>query len=107
MYWDERQTEREKWKFHYKGSELLQAALKKRNAARQAETVSREQMAVFMRDRKISMDSDDVKKCKAEIDKSATLAEQCGVYVHEFTRNGDREYTLGIGDVTFFGLVKE
>jgi len=39
-----------------------------------------------------------------EIEESGKMKEQCSVFVHEFSRNLDAVYELGLGDVTFFGL---
>lgn len=63
-------------------------------------------MADFMKDMNVSQNDTKVQEVKRDITTFGTLKEQCSVFQHEFARNPGKEYQLGLGDVTFFGLAE-
>jgi len=94
------------WTYSYKGRELLPYAQKLYTSYRAQEEESRNRMADFMKDMKIANNDRRVEDTKREIVTFGTLKEQCAVFKHEFARNSEKEYELGLGDVTFFGLTE-
>lgn len=97
-------TNRDGWKFTYKGSELLAYAKKKLEAFTAKETAARKQMASLMLDAKVNANGEEVDKVKRVIASAGMEREKCAVWVHEFQRNGDKEYWLALGDVVYFGI---
>jgi hypothetical protein len=94
------------WLYKYKGVELLPYAVKLYKEFRSKEEESRNRMADFMKDMNIANNDRRVEDTKREIVSFGTLKEQCAVFKHEFSRNPEKEYELGLGDVTFFGLAE-
>jgi hypothetical protein len=95
------------WTYKYKGSELLPYAQKLYAEFRGKEAEARKRMADFMNDMNIAQSDRRVAETKNEIQSFGSLKEQCAVFKHEFARNPNQEYDLGLGDVTFFGLTGE
>ncbi len=106
MYNDFRSPRREEWRYTYFGKELLEAARAKLTEFTDKETTCRQEMAGLMTDATVSMADDGVDKLKKDIERFASLAEQCSVFVHQFARAPDEKFSLGLGDVVFFGLQK-
>jgi hypothetical protein len=98
-------AERDKWKFTYKGSDLAKNAIQLRNHYQAEEVRARNEMARLTSDKSISIDSKEAIAARENVQRSASLAEQFSVYAHEFTRTPDREFILGMADVTFFELI--
>ena len=96
---------RNQWTYRYKGSELLAKATSLYDSYYKKESESRLRMSEYMKDMSISNADRRVEDTKREIVSYGTLKEQCLVFKHEFARNPDKEYDLGLGDVTFFELV--
>ena len=107
MFNDNVSAGRTSWTYKYKGSDLFAAASKLYTEYRTKEEESRNLMAIYMRDMKIANNDRRVEDTKREIVSFGTLKEQCAVFKHEFARNPNKEYDLGLGDVTFFGLTEE
>jgi len=105
MYNDHVSTGRSKWTYSYSGKELLPYAAKLLKKYDTKEAEARKAMAAFMLDRTKSNRDHEVKKTEEDIVSYGTLHEQCAVFAHEFERNPDKVYELGIGDVTFFEIV--
>ena len=95
------------WTYLYSGKELLGPATKLYAEFLTKETDARNRMADFMRDMSIANNDRRVEEVKREIVSFGTTKEQLSVFKHEFARNPEMVYSLGLGDVTFFGLNKE
>jgi hypothetical protein len=99
---------RDNWRFTYTGKELLPFANQKLASLRvEAGSAWRR-----MRDLTASKPDADFEDRGKEIDKArrqyqdfGSQAERCAVLAHEFARKPEREYTLGIGDVTYLDVV--
>lgn len=102
MYHEFRNVNRSGWKYTYTGKELLPYA-KKRLVA--AESEARTKMSELIKDMKRSQDDSDIVKCRQAIESNGSQREELMVFVHEFTRQPDKEYYLALGDVVFFGLL--
>ncbi len=107
MFNDNVSPGRTKWTYTYKGKELLNAAITLHREFETKESEARNTMAGYMKDMKISNSDPKGDNCKDQIRTFGTLKEQCTVFKHEFNRNPEKEYELGLGDVTFFGLAKD
>ena len=107
MFNDNVSANRTGWTYSYFGSQLLKAATKLHKEYSFKEESSRNTVAGLMKDMSVSHNDPRVEDAKREIVKYGTLKEQCLVFKHEFTRNPDKEYHLGLGDVTFFGLAED
>jgi len=94
------------WKFTYKGHELIQAAEGLVQELQAKIQVERNKMAAYMKDETRSIRSKLIDTAKNRLTAWAMELEQVQVLGHEFTRNPEREYTLSLGDVAYFGLVK-
>ena len=97
--------ERDKWKFNYRGSELVHHAERLRNYYRKEEIAARSEMARLTNNKSISIDSKEAVAARENVQRSASLAEQYAVYAFEFGRTPDREFVLGMGDITFFEII--
>jgi hypothetical protein len=106
MYNDFRHVTREDWKYAYKGSEMLEFARKRHDDYLSRETSARQEMSKLLQDMRVSTSDDRVKKLEKDIETCANLREQCAVFVHEFSRTPDREFSLALGDVVFFGILE-
>jgi hypothetical protein len=96
---------RTSWTYKYKGADLLPYATKLYHEYHAKEEASRNRMADLMKDMSVSQNDPKISDTKRDILSFGTLKEQCSVFKHEFARNPDNTYELGLGDVTFFGLV--
>jgi hypothetical protein len=107
LYNDNSYTNRHHWEYTYKGSELLSAARRKYTEFAVREKEAREKMAGFMMNMSMTQSDGRIGECKGEIEKAGTEREGCMVWLHEFTRNPEKEYKLELGDVTYFDLALE
>lgn len=104
MYTEIFDRNRESWKFTYKGKELVEKAYSKVQFYADQEEEFRTRMSLALEDRSISVNSGKINKLKICLANAATQKEICEVFLHEFKRNPDREFTLSLADVVFFGL---
>ena len=105
MYNDFIDTSRERWKFTYTGEQLLPFAKSRQTQLHVREDELRTDLAEAMKNRDIPINSDQVRKMEKDLDVVATRSEQLDVFVHEFKRNPQREFSLSLSDVVFFGIV--
>jgi hypothetical protein len=68
------------------------------------ETEARNKTADLLRDASVSQNDSRFGDLKREITTHGTLKEQCEVFVLQFSREPERKFSLGLGDVTFFEL---
>ncbi len=107
MYNDHVSMGRTKWTYKYKGSELVGPATSLYKRYRSEEESARNEIASLMKDMRVSNNDNRMDQLKIKINDVGTLKEQCLVFKHEFARNPEKEFELGLGDVTFFGLAGE
>lgn len=105
MYNDTVSYNRLEWKYTYKASELLASAKKLLTFHTNKELEARNKTADLLRDTFVNQNDPRFNELKRDISTHGTLKEQCQVFVHEFSRDPKREYSLGLGDVTFFELM--
>lgn len=104
MFNDNVQPRRLEWEYEYSGSQLLPHAQELLHLHTTKEREAREKTADLLRDVTVSQNDTRFAELKREITSHGTLKEQCEVFVHEFERYPGRVFSLGLGDVTFFGL---
>jgi hypothetical protein len=104
MFNDNVSANRTGWSYTYTGADLLPFADKLYKEFREKEEEARNRMAGYMKDMTISNNDRKVEDAKREIVAFGTVKEQCHVFRHEFRRNPSKQYELGLGDVTFFGI---
>lgn len=104
MFNDNVSPNRTGWQYTYTGAELLPFAEKLYEEFLHKEEAARNRMAEFMKDMNISNSDRRVEDTKRDIVTFGTIKEQCHVFKHEFKRDLDKIYHLGLGDVTFFGI---
>lgn len=104
MYNDFQSPSRTVWKFTYTGKELAAAAKAKVAYYKSRENKLRDLLSVAMADRSKPVSSDSNKKMESQVLDAALQGEQCEVFLHEFERTPDREFSLSISDVVFFSL---
>lgn len=104
MFNDNVSPKRMEWEYTYTGRELLPKALMLRDRFAAKELDARNKTADLLRDVNVNQNDSRFSELKREITSNGTLKEQCEVFVHQFSREMDREFTLGLGDVTFFEL---
>lgn len=104
MYSEFMDRNREGWKFTYTGAELLAAAKKRSQYFAQREKELRDKLTKRLQDPANSLRSSKNGQLQAKAIEAASRREQCEVFAHEFNRKADREFSLSIGDVVFFGL---
>lgn len=61
-------------------------------------------MAALLQDRTKNVQGDESQKLTRDIEKFATERETCIVFVHEFGRKKEENYSLTLGDVVYFGI---
>lgn len=106
MYNDYRGTRRTEWQHTYTGKELLPYAKRKHEHWSKREDKARVEMAKLMGDRAVRGDDPKVKDLQQEIETSGNETEQCAVHMHEFSRKPEREFSLSLGDVVYFGMLE-
>lgn len=104
MYNDFRFTSRENWKFTYKGIELQRFVDMKFWELDRNETKARMRVSALLADSNISAHDERINQGKKDIERYATEREQCLVFSHECRRTPDKEFTLSIGDITYFNI---
>jgi len=104
MYNDFRNPGRDRWMFTYVGRELATYADAKRLDYKERELKARNDLAELLADSMTSQDDPRITQLQKEITESGTQYECCVVYTHEFHRHPDREYSLSLADVVYFGL---
>lgn len=104
MYNDYRNTNRESWNFTYTGKELKPFAERRREEFKEKEEKFRTRITALLGDTSVKSTNIDIEQCKNEIENNAELREKCEIWIYEFGRNPDREYSLKLGDVSFFDL---
>ena len=107
MYLDNTNTSRSGWRYTYKGAEMLSFTKTKLAIACSQEKEARELVIRLTRDPNTNPADQKVEEAKRTVVKSATLVEELMVFTHEFARNPERDYSLSMGDVVFFGLIDE
>ena len=107
VYNDHRHTNRENWEFIYTGAELLAAAKRKHAEFASDEKEARAKMAEFMVDMTVAQSDARISDCRSDVETAGTQRERCMVWIHEFSRNPEKEYVLELGDVTYFDLASE
>lgn len=95
---------RNEWTYRYTGRELLSAATELYKQFYEQEQTARNKMVDLMKDMNVSQSDPRVAEAKRDIQTFGSQKEQCQVFKHEFKRNPEKIYELGLGDVTFFGL---
>ena len=104
MYAEFRDRNRESWKFTYKGSELVKAAQAKVDFYAAQEEEYRVKTASALTDRSVAVNGNKLDKLKNKLTSAASQKVNCEVFLHEFKRSPDREFSLSMADVVFFGL---
>lgn len=107
MFNDNVSPERTLWTYDYFGSELLPHAerLLKFHAAKEVE--ARNKTADLLRDVNVNQNDSRFNELKRDINTHGTLKEQCEVFVLQFKREANRQFKLGLGDITFFELTSK
>jgi hypothetical protein len=105
MYHEFRNVNRSGWKYTYTGKDLLPYAKKRLAEYYAAESEARSKMSELIKDMRRSQDDSDIVKCRQAIESNGSQREELMVFVHEFSRQPEKEHYLALGDVVFFGLL--
>jgi len=98
-------SQREEFRYHYKGSELLPYAERAYFRYLKAEVEARERAATLLTDMAVRQNAPELDQCRQDIERYGKIREQCAVWVYQFRREPERDFPLQLGDVTFFGIV--
>lgn len=98
-------SQREEFRYHYKGSELLPYAERAYLRYLKAEVEARERAATLLTNMAVKQNAPELDQCRQDIERYGKIREQCAVWIHQFRREPDRDFPLQLGDVTFFGIV--
>jgi hypothetical protein len=107
MHNDFATTRRDEWGYEYTGEELLPFAEKQYAEYLRLEMKARKKMSAMIADVKVNQRDPEIEQTKREIESKSKIREQCAVFVHQFSREKQRKFTLSLGDVTFFGIVRD
>lgn len=107
MHNDFSSVSREQWLYTYSGRELLPHAEDQYKAYLRQEMAARKKMSAMIADVKVNQRDPELDQTKREIESKSKIREQCAVYIHQFKREPDRAFELSLGDVTFFGIVRD
>ena len=98
---------RDEWAYTYTGEELLPFAVAQYREYLRLEMKARKKMSEMIADVKVNQRDPELEQTKREIESKSKIREQCAVFVHQFTREKTRKFELSLGDVTFFGIVRD
>ncbi len=101
---DSYQNERSVWKFTYKAKELLPFAQQRLAEHQAVESKLRQQLATLIQDPASFHDDAKLQQLKRDVDRHSALREQFEVYCHEFNRTPNKEFSLKLSDIVFFGI---
>lgn len=101
MYIGTRDRNRESWKFAYKGSDLIELDSSKVIFFRIRENLYRTNLANALIDRNIPISGGKIDKLKKIFENAAIHRESCEVFLHEFKRTPEREFSLSMSDIVF------
>lgn len=104
LFNDYRNTNRDTFRFYYQGADLLPFAKKKYNFFTEKETTSRHEMAKLLKDPSVRASDPKIDGLKQDIEKFGAEREKCLIWVHEFGRQPAKEYSLWLGDVSYFDI---
>lgn len=107
MFNDNLSPNRHSWTYTYTGRELEPHATRLFTEYFNRELAARNAMAGYMKDMDLSQNDPKIQEAKRDITNYGTIKEQCSVFKHEFARHPQKEYELGLGDITFFGLAEK
>jgi hypothetical protein len=105
VYLDNTHTSRAGWRYTYKGSDLLPYAKKKLTDMCEQERAAREEVITLTRDPATNPEDRRVQEAKRTVATTASVVEELMVYVHQFAREPEKEFSLSSGDVVFFGVL--
>jgi predicted nucleotidyltransferase len=105
LFNDFRNVSRDGWRFTYSGKELEAHALIKYKEYTRKERESRQKMAAMLTDENIRANDPKIEELKNDIEKFGSEREKCAVWNHEFKRRHEENFTLSLGDVTYFDIV--
>lgn len=100
-------SQREEFRYSYKGSELLPYAERAYLRYLKAEVEARERAAALLSNMAVKQNAPELDQCRQDVEKFGKIREQCQVWIHQFRREPDRDFSLQLGDVTFFGFVND
>lgn len=106
LFNDNVSPERLNWQYDYTGAELLNPAQKLLAFHIDGEAASRKTASDLLRDPAVSHNDPKIVDARKLIERHGQLREQLEVWVHEFARHPNKNFSLGLGDVTFFELQK-
>ncbi len=98
---------REEWVYTFVGKDLLPYAQAQYKAYLRQEMAARKKMSAMIADVKVNQRDPELDQTKREIESKSKIREQCAVFVYSFQREPDRKFELSLGDVTFFGIVRD
>lgn len=106
MYFEKSRSfvNRHGWTFGHTGAALEDRALALYEDHKRLETKARSLIASLLQDPRIHHEDQRVIDARNSIVKHGKLREQCAVWTHEFGRTPEREFSLGIEDVSFFRI---
>lgn len=104
MYNDYRSPNRDSWKLTYKGSELRPFAEAKYDAWTSEEKSARIEMKKMISEGQRT-GTEDFKKLEAKVNQCGDEREKCLVWMESFRREPERDFTLAIADVVYFGII--
>lgn len=104
MFNDYRSPNRDNWRFNYLGRDLLLVAKRKYSFFTEKETAARNEMAGMLKDASVRASDPKIESLKQDIEKYGAEREKCAVWVHEFQRQPEKEYSLALSDVSYFDM---
>lgn len=107
MFLENRDSNRTNWKYEYTGAELLEPARKLYTQLKTKEVNLRQQMSSLMSDMSANVTGKGTDDLKKDLERTAILAEECTVWMHEFEQRPNSTYLLTQGDVVFFNYPKK
>jgi len=103
-YMDRFNSKRDAWNFTYTGKDLVDVCKAKWQEMYRREKKARQDASSLMSNMEITRNDQRVVEAETEISRCGSAREQLEIFIMEFSRNPTREYTLGIGDVSYFDL---
>lgn len=100
-------NKRESWVFKYDGREILPYADSLYKEFSKEEQDCRKKMSALIENPKEQISGENISKLKTRIEWLSAELENLSVWITEFARLPDHEYTLNREDIIYFGMVNK
>jgi hypothetical protein len=103
-YLDDERGQREKWSFHYTGTELAPRARGKAATLLEEERSIERALAACQAGPVYSGRGEDLGRFRSRLEAKGEQRERCELLARELARAGDKLFALEVADIVYFGM---